>query len=104
MEKMEGSIIFSNGILGVLFNVFEVRGLEGKKLDERIIFDVLKLSSDVQKLVFVLFRCWLNVERKDNVNRRSWKFFMLFNFLEFVERMEVFFSEVLEVGVLNFFL
>lgn len=29
---------------------------------------------------------------------------MLFNFLEFVERIEVFFSEVLEVGVLNFFL
>lgn len=47
MEKMEGSIIFSNGILGVVFNVFEFRVLEGKKLDERIIFDVLKLSSDV---------------------------------------------------------
>lgn len=104
MEKMEGSIIFSNGILGVVFNVFEFRVLEGKKLDERIIFDVLKLSSDVQKLVFVLFRRWLNVECKDNVNRRLWKFFMLFNFLEFVERIEVFFSEVLEVGVLNFFL
>eukprot|EP00072_Mus_musculus_P006307 NP_001161390.1 uncharacterized protein KIAA0754 [Mus musculus] len=101
MEKMEGSTISSNGTLGASSNVFEARGPEGKKLDERIIFDALKLSSDVQKSAPVPPRRRPNAERKDNVNRRSWKSFMPPNFPEFAERMEASLSEVSEAGASN---
>lgn len=101
MEKMEGSTISSNGTLGASSNVFESRVPEGKKLDERIIFDALKLSSDVQKSAPVPPRRRPNAERKDNVNRRSWKSFMPPNFPEFAERMEASLSEVSEAGASN---
>lgn len=101
MEKMEGSTISSNGTLGTSSNVFESRAPEGKKLDERIIFDALKLSSDVQKSAPAPPRRRPNVERKDNVNRRSWKSFMPPNFPEFAERMEASLSEVSEAGASN---
>ncbi|XP_037683578.1 uncharacterized protein KIAA0754 homolog [Choloepus didactylus] len=101
MEKMEGSTISSNGTLGAASNVFEPRAPEGKKLDERIIFDALKLSSDMQKSAPVPPRRRPNAERKDNVNRRSWKSFMPPNFPEFAERMEVSLSEVSEAGASN---
>ncbi|XP_024594501.1 uncharacterized protein KIAA0754 homolog [Neophocaena asiaeorientalis asiaeorientalis] len=101
MEKIEGSTISSNGTLGAAANVFESRAPEGKKLDERIIFDALKLSSDVQKSAPVPPRRRPNAERKDNVNRRSWKSFMPPNFPEFAERMEASLSEVSEAGASN---
>ncbi|KAJ8779844.1 hypothetical protein J1605_012134 [Eschrichtius robustus] len=101
MEKIEGSSISSNGTLGAAANVFESRAPEGKKLDERIIFDALKLSSDVQKSAPVPPRRRPNAERKDNVNRRSWKSFMPPNFPEFAERMEASLSEVSEAGASN---
>ncbi|XP_021576038.2 microtubule-actin cross-linking factor 1, isoforms 6/7 [Ictidomys tridecemlineatus] len=101
MEKMEGSTISSNGTLGAAANVFESRAPESKKLDERIIFDALKLSSDVQKSAPVPPRRRPNAERKDNVNRRSWKSFMPPNFQEFAERMEASLSEVSEAGASN---
>nr|XP_027792818.1 uncharacterized protein KIAA0754 homolog [Marmota flaviventris] len=101
MEKMEGSTISSNGTLGAAANVFESRAPESKKLDERIIFDALKLSSDVQKSAPVPPRRRPNAERKDNINRRSWKSFMPPNFQEFAERMEASLSEVSEAGASN---
>ncbi|XP_032275060.1 uncharacterized protein KIAA0754 homolog [Phoca vitulina] len=101
MEKMEGGTISSNGTLGAASNVFESRAPEGKKLDERIIFDALKLSSDVQKSAPVPPRRRPNAERKDNVNRRSWKSFMPPNFPEFAERIEASLSEVSEAGASN---
>ncbi|XP_040830201.1 uncharacterized protein KIAA0754 homolog [Ochotona curzoniae] len=101
MEKLEGSTISSNGTLGAASNVFESRAPEGKKLDERIIFDALKLSSDVQKSAPAPPRRRPNAERRDNVNRRSWKSFMPPNFPEFAERMEASLSEVSEVGASN---
>lgn len=101
MEKTEGSTISSNGTLGAASNVFESRAPESKKLDERIIFDALKLSSDVQKSAPVPPRRRPNAERKDNVNRRSWKSFMPPNFPEFAERMEASLSEVSEAGASN---
>ncbi|NP_001278312.1 uncharacterized protein KIAA0754 homolog [Rattus norvegicus] len=101
MEKMDGSTLSSNGTLGASSNVFESRVPEGKKLDERIIFDALKLSSDVQKSAPVPPRRRPNAERKDNVNRRSWKSFMPPNFPEFAERMEASLSEVSEAGASN---
>uniref|UniRef100_A0A4X2K182 Microtubule actin crosslinking factor 1 n=1 Tax=Vombatus ursinus TaxID=29139 RepID=A0A4X2K182_VOMUR len=101
MEKIEGSTISSNGTLGAASNVFESRAPESKKLDERIIFDALKLSSDVQKSAPVPPRRRPNAERKDNINRRSWKSFMPPNFPEFAERMEASLSEVSEAGASN---
>lgn len=101
MEKLDGSTISSNGTLGGASNVFDSRAPEGKKLDERIIFDALKLSSDVQKSAPVPPRRRPNAERKDNVNRRSWKSFMPPNFPEFAERMEASLSEVSEAGISN---
>ncbi|XP_019478236.1 uncharacterized protein LOC104914333 isoform X3 [Meleagris gallopavo] len=100
LGKGDGSTISSNGTLGAA-NVFESRAPEAKKLDERVIFDALKLSSDVSKPAPPPPRRRPNPERKENVNRRSWKSFMPPNFTEFAERMGASLSEVSEAGASN---
>ncbi|OXB77782.1 UNVERIFIED_CONTAM: hypothetical protein H355_000537 [Colinus virginianus] len=100
LGKGDGSTISSNGTLGAA-NVFESRAPEPKKLDERVIFDALKLSSDVSKPAPPPPRRRPNPERKENVNRRSWKSFMPPNFTEFAERMGASLSEVSEAGASN---
>lgn len=100
LGKGDGSTISSNGTLGAA-NVFESRVPETKKLDERVIFDALKLSSDVSKPAPAPPRRRPNPERKENVNRRSWKSFMPPNFTEFAERMGASLSEVSEAGASN---
>lgn len=100
LGKGDGSTISSNGTLGAA-NVFESRAPETKKLDERVIFDALKLSSDVSKPAPAPPRRRPNPERKENVNRRSWKSFMPPNFTEFAERMGASLSEVSEAGASN---
>ncbi|KAM4656033.1 uncharacterized protein AAGF69_009308 [Amazona ochrocephala] len=100
LGKGDGSTISSNGTLGAA-NVFESRAPEAKKLDERVIFDALKLSSDVSKPAPAPPRKRPNPERKENVNRRSWKSFMPPNFTEFAERMGASLSEVSEAGASN---
>lgn len=100
LGKGDSSTISSNGTLGAA-NVFESRAPEAKKLDERVIFDALKLSSDVSKPAPAPPRRRPNPERKENVNRRSWKSFMPPNFTEFAERMGASLSEVSEVGASN---
>lgn len=100
LGKGDGSTISSNGTLGAA-NVFESRAPEAKKLDERVIFDALKLSSDVSKPAPAPPRRRPNPERKENVNRRSWKSFMPPNFTEFAERMGASLSEVSEAGASN---
>ncbi|XP_009984065.1 PREDICTED: uncharacterized protein KIAA0754 homolog, partial [Tauraco erythrolophus] len=100
LGKGDGSTISSNGTLGAA-NVFESRPPETKKLDERVIFDALKLSSDVSKPAPAPPRRRPNPERKENVNRRSWKSFMPPNFTEFAERMGASLSEVSEAGASN---
>lgn len=100
LSKGDGSTISSNGTLGA-GNVFESRAPETKKLDERVIFDALKLSSDVSKPAPAPPRRRPNPERKENVNRRSWKSFMPPNFTEFAERMGASLSEVSEAGASN---
>uniref|UniRef100_A0A8C8SW40 Microtubule actin crosslinking factor 1 n=1 Tax=Pelusios castaneus TaxID=367368 RepID=A0A8C8SW40_9SAUR len=97
IDKTDASTISSNGTLGAS-NVFESRAPESKKLDERVIFDALKLSSDVSKSAPAPPRRRPNPERKENVNRRSWKSFMPPNFPEFAERIEASLSEVSEAG------
>uniref|UniRef100_A0A8C9FYI7 MACF1 n=1 Tax=Pavo cristatus TaxID=9049 RepID=A0A8C9FYI7_PAVCR len=100
LGKGDGSTISSNGTLGAT-SVFESRAPEAKKLDERVIFDALKLSSDVSKPAPPPPRRRPNPERKENVNRRSWKSFMPPNFTEFAERMGASLSEVSEAGASN---
>lgn len=100
LGKGDSSTISSNGTLGAA-NVFESRAPETKKLDERVIFDALKLSSDVSKPAPAPPRRRPNPERKENVNRRSWKSFMPPNFTEFAERMGASLSEVSEAGASN---
>lgn len=100
LGKGDGSTISSNGTLGAA-NVFESRAPEAKKLDERVIFDALKLSSDVSKPAPAPPRRRPNPEKKENVNRRSWKSFMPPNFTEFAERMGASLSEVSEAGASN---
>uniref|UniRef100_H9G7B1 Dystonin n=1 Tax=Anolis carolinensis TaxID=28377 RepID=H9G7B1_ANOCA len=67
-----------------------------RKLDERVIFDALKLSSDAPKSAPAPARRRPNPEKKENINRRSWKSFMPPNFPEFAERIEASLSEVSE--------
>lgn len=100
LGKGDSSTISSNGTLGAA-NVFESRAPETKKLDERVIFDALKLSSDISKPAPAPPRRRQNPERKENVNRRSWKSFMPPNFTEFAERMGASLSEVSEAGASN---
>uniref|UniRef100_A0A3Q2XQE1 Uncharacterized protein n=1 Tax=Hippocampus comes TaxID=109280 RepID=A0A3Q2XQE1_HIPCM len=87
----EGSTLSSNGTIGAdLGGVFVSRAVENpggaRKLDERVIFDALKLTGDAQ--IISPPRRYQAGEKRDNPNRRSWKAFMPPTFPEFTERIE----------------
>lgn len=112
----EGSTLSSNGTIGAdLGGVFVSRNAEHaggvKKLDERVIFDALKLTGDPQVMsppvgivgsglsiapsssgsggvAAVAKRRHQGGDKKDNPNRRSWKAFMPPSYPEFAERLE----------------
>lgn len=113
----EGSTLSSNGTIGAeLGGVFVCRTVENagavKKLDERVIFDALKLTGDAQIMsppvgiigsnltmapsssgtggvAAVAKRRHQGGDKKENPNRRSWKSFMPPSFPEFAERLEL---------------
>lgn len=112
----EGSTLSSNGTLGAdIGGVFVSRGGSAdagiKKLDERVIFDALKLTGDPQIMpsaggvgssiiipasnsaavgaAVVTKRRHHAGDKKDNPNRRSWKAFMPPTYPEFAERLEL---------------
>ncbi len=112
----EGSTLSSNGTLGAdIGGVFVARGGPAdacvKKLDERVIFDALKLTGDPQSMspiggvsssvvipasnsaavgaAVVTKRRHQGSDKKDNPNRRSWKAFMPPTYPEFAERLEL---------------
>lgn len=112
----EGSTLSSNGTLGAdIGGVFVARGGSTdagvKKLDERVIFDALKLTGDPQSMpsvggvgssiiipasnsaavgaAVVTKRRHHVGDKKDNSNRRSWKSFMPPIYPEFAERLEL---------------
>ncbi|KAJ8268214.1 hypothetical protein COCON_G00133860 [Conger conger] len=109
----EGSTLSSNGTLGAeVGGVFVARPGDGvRKLDERVIFDALKLTGDPQSKLpagvagttsavipsssasgvaaAVTKRRHQGGDRKDNPNRRSWKAFMPPTYPEFAERLEL---------------
>ncbi|KAK5883263.1 hypothetical protein CesoFtcFv8_019612 [Champsocephalus esox] len=112
----EGSTISSNGTIGAdLGNVFVSRNADHasgvKRLDERVIFDALKLTGDPQIMSppvgivgsglpiapsscgsggvpAVAKRRHQGGDKRDNPNRRSWKAFMPASYPEFAERLE----------------
>lgn len=112
----EGSTLSSNGTLGAdIGGVFVARGgsvdAGVKKLDERVIFDALKLTGELQSMpsvggvgssiiipasnsaavgaAVVTKRRHHIGDKKDNPNRRSWKAFMPPTYPEFAERLEL---------------
>ena len=109
----EGSTLSSNGTLGAdVGGVFMARPGDGvRKLDERVIFDALKLTGEPQSKLpagvvgassaiipsssasgvaaAVTKRRHQGGDRKDNPNRRSWKAFMPPTYPEFAERLEL---------------
>lgn len=110
----EESTISSNGTIGAdLGSVFISRGADHsggvRKLDERVIFDALKLTGDAKVMsppvvgsglpivpsssgaagvVAVCKRRHQGGDKKDNLNRRSWKAFFPPTFPDFTERLE----------------
>lgn len=112
----EGSTLSSNGTIGAdLGGVFVPRNADNaggvKKLDERVIFDALKLTGDPQIMsppvgivgsglaiapsssgssgvAAVAKRRHQGGDKRDNPNRRSWKAFMPPSYPEFAERLE----------------
>lgn len=114
-EVREGSTLSSNGTIGAdLGGVFVSRNADNaggvKRLDERVIFDALKLTGDPQIIsppvgivgsglpiapsssggvAAVAKRRFQGGDKRDNPNRRSWKAFMPPSFPEFAERLEV---------------
>ena len=112
----EGSTLSSNGTIGAeLGGVFVSRSTDNpggvKKLDERVIFDALKLTGDLQIMsppvgivgsglpiapsssgssgvAAVAKRRHQGGDKRDNPNRRSWKAFMPPSYPEFAERFE----------------
>lgn len=113
----EGSTLSSNGTIGAdIGGVFVSRNADVpggvKRLDERVIFDALKLTSDPQIMsphvgvlgpglpitpsssssgvvAAVVKRRHQSADKKDNPNRRSWKAFMPPSYPEFAERLEI---------------
>lgn len=109
----EGSTLSSNGTIGGdLGSVFVCRSTDNaggaKKLDERVIFDALKLTGDPQIIsppvgivgsglpiapsssgaAAVAKRRLQGGDKRDNPNRRSWKAFIPPSFPELAERLE----------------
>ncbi|KAM6973893.1 microtubule-actin cross-linking factor 1, isoforms 6/7-like [Tautogolabrus adspersus] len=112
----EGSTLSSNGTIGAeLGGVFVPRNADNagglKRLDERVIFDALKLTGDAQIMsppvaivgsglqiapsssgsgvaAAVAKRRHQGGDKRDNPNRRSWKAFMPPSYPEFAERLE----------------
>lgn len=112
----EGSTLSSNGTIGAdLGGVFVSRNVDHaggvKRLDERVIFDALKLTGDPQIMsppvgiigsglpiapsssgsgvvAAVAKRRHQGGDKRDNLNRRSWKAFMPPSYPEFAERLE----------------
>ncbi|KAM9415129.1 uncharacterized protein ACWYII_024163 [Salvelinus alpinus] len=110
----EASTLSSNGTIGAdLGSVFVSRAHADagvKRLDERVIFDALKLTGDPQSMsppgscggsglpitplssascgAAAVKRRHQGSDKKDNPNRRSWKAFMPPSYPEFAERLE----------------
>lgn len=90
---LDVSFLCFNGVF-VFFSVFELRGREVNKLDEKMIFDVFKLNSDIIRIIG-LFKVKFYAEKKEY--RRLWRMFVLVNFMDYVNKSESFFAEFIDM-------
>lgn len=88
-RTLEVSSLCSNGALASS-SAFELRGREAHKLDEKMIFDALKLNSDIIRSTGVP-RARCQAEKKEH--RRSWRMFVPANFMDYANKSESSFVE-----------
>lgn len=88
-RTLDVSSLCSNGAL-TSSSVFELRGREANKLDEKTIFDALKLNSDIIRTTG-LPRAKSHAEKKEH--RRSWRMFVPANFMDYANKSESSFVE-----------
>lgn len=88
-RTLDVSSLCSNGALASS-SVFELRGREANKLDEKMIFDALKLNSDIIRTT-ALPKAKSHAEKKEH--RRSWRMFVPANFMDYANKSESSFVE-----------
>lgn len=93
-RTLDASSLCSNGALASS-SVFELRGHEANKLDEKMIFDALKLNSDIIRSTG-LPKAKSHMEKKEH--RRSWRMFVPANFMDNTNKSESSFMEPIDVS------
>lgn len=93
-RTLDVSSLCSNGALASS-NVFELRGREAHTLDEKMIFDALKLNSDIIRTTG-LPKAKSHTEKKEH--RRSWRMFVPANFMDYANKSESSFVEPTDVS------
>ncbi|XP_049750775.1 uncharacterized protein LOC126082320 [Elephas maximus indicus] len=93
-RTLDVSSLCSNGAL-TSSSVFELRGREANKLDEKMIFDALKLNSDIIRTTG-LPKAKSHAEKKEH--RRSWRMFVPANFMDYANKSESSFVEPTDVA------
>lgn len=88
-RTLDVSSLCSNGPLASS-SAFELRGREAHRLDEKMIFDALKLNSDVIRSTG-LPKAKSHAEKKEH--RRSWRMFVPANFVDYANKSESSFVE-----------
>ncbi|XP_004875588.1 uncharacterized protein LOC101705816 [Heterocephalus glaber] len=93
-RALDLSSLCSNGAL-TSSSVFELRGREANKLDEKMIFDALKLNSDIIRTTG-LSKAKSHAEKKEH--RRSWRMFVPANFMDYANKSESSFVEPIDMS------
>lgn len=93
-RTLDSSSLCSNGALSSS-SIFELRGRETNRLDEKMIFDALKLNSDVIRGTG-LPKPKSQAEKREH--RRSWRMFVPANFMDYANKSESSFVEPTEVS------
>lgn len=93
-RTLDVSSLCSNGALAPS-SVFELRGREAHKLDEKMIFDALKLNSDIVRTAG-LPKAKPHAEKREH--RRSWRMFVPANLMDYANKSESSFVEPTDVS------
>lgn len=88
-RTLDVSSLCSNGALASS-HALELRGREAHTLDEKMIFDALKLNSDIIRTTG-LPKAKSHAEKKEH--RRSWRMFVPANFMDYANKSESSFVE-----------
>lgn len=88
-RTLDVSSLCSNGALASS-TVFELKSRETNKLDEKMIFDALKLNSDIIRTTG-LPKAKSHAEKKEH--RQSWRMFVPANFMDYANKSESSFVE-----------